>query len=65
MSQITVAENQKTAFSIAEISEQTTLSEAYLRRKIEEGILKATRFGRRVLVRREDYESFLKQGVTN
>ena len=52
----------KKAFGIASISEQTDLSVAYLRKKIKDGELKATRFGTRVLVLKDDLEKFLKDG---
>ncbi len=49
-------------FSVEQVSVQTTLSKAYLRKKIKEGDLKATYFGRRVVILREDLEAFLKKG---
>lgn len=52
----------KRGFSVEDISEQTTLSKAYLRNKIRDGSLKATRFGRRIVVLSEDLEVFLKNG---
>ncbi len=52
----------KLAYSVEEIAELTTLSPAFLRQKIGKE-LKVTRFGRRVLVLREDLERFLKNGV--
>jgi excisionase family DNA binding protein len=52
----------KIGYAIEEISAQTSLSKAYLRQKIREGNLKATHFGRRVVVLRSDLEAFLKNG---
>ena len=54
---------EKLGYSIEEISEMTTLSKAFLRQKIREGILKATHFGRRVIVLSDDLNLFLKNGV--
>ena len=55
----------KFAYSIDEISRQTSLSKAFLRNKIRDGELVATRFGRRVLVLRENLEAWLKTGSRN
>lgn len=55
-------EPTKFAYSVEEISKQTSLSKAFLRNKIREGDLKATRFGRRVLVLRENLDAWLKKG---
>lgn len=59
--QTTITQN-KFAYSVDEISRETTLSKAFLRNKIREGELEATRFGRRVLVLAENLEKFLKNG---
>lgn len=60
----TITEKQnKRAYSVEELSEQTTLSKPYLRNKIRDGSLKATRFGRRVVILAEDAEKFLKNGT--
>ena len=55
-----ITENQKMAYSIGEISEQTTLSKAFLRNEIKAGNLKATNFGRRVLILFDDLQAYLK-----
>ncbi|MEO6589345.1 MAG: helix-turn-helix domain-containing protein [Pyrinomonadaceae bacterium] len=55
--------NDKLAFSVAEVAEQTTLSKAYLRNEIRDGNLKVKRFGRRVLVLRDDLENYLRRQV--
>ena len=52
----------KLAYSVEEISKCTSLSKAFLRNKIREGVLNATRFGRRVLVLKEDLDVFLRTG---
>jgi excisionase family DNA binding protein len=54
--------NNKFAYSVEEISEQTTLSKAFLRNEIRAGHLKANRFGRRVLVLSENLQNYLKKG---
>ncbi len=59
--QETITRN-KMGFSIEEISAQTSLSKAYLRKKIKDEALKATYFGRRVVILRDDLEAFLKNG---
>ena len=51
--------NNKFAYSVEEISEQTTLSKAFLRNEIRAGHLKANRFGRRVLVLSENLRNYL------
>ena len=59
----TVTEIQeKLAYSVEEISEQTTLSKAFLRSEIRAGRLIVKRFGRRVLVLGEDLRSYLNKG---
>lgn len=55
----------KIGFSVEEISAQTSLSKAYLRQKIKQQKLKATYFGRRVVILRDDLEAFLKTGVND
>lgn len=51
------------AYSVEEISEQTTLSKAFLRNEIRAGNLKVNRFGRRVLILNEDLQAYLKKEV--
>ncbi len=53
---------KKIAYSVEEISEQTTLSKAFLRNEIRAGNLKANRFGRRVLVLSENLQNYLNKG---
>lgn len=52
----------KLAYSIEEISEQTSLSKAFLRLEIKRKKLKIRRFGRRILVRNEDLLEYLAAG---
>ena len=54
--------SKKFAYSVEEISEQTTLSKAFLRNEIRAGHLKANRFGRRVLVLAENLQNYLNKG---
>jgi excisionase family DNA binding protein len=59
----TVTETQeKLAYSVEEISKQTTLSKAFLRSEIRAGRLKVNRFGRRVLILKDDFFDYLKRG---
>lgn len=50
----------KKAYSVKQVSEQTTLSGAFLRNEIRAGNLKVKRFGRRVLILDEDLQNYLK-----
>lgn len=55
-----VTETQnRIAFSVEEISEQTTLSKAFLRNEIRAGKLKVKRCGRRVLILKDDFMDYL------
>lgn len=56
-----ITETTKKAFSIEEISKQTTLSKAFLRLEIKRGKLKAKHFGRRVLILNEDLQNYLQR----
>ncbi len=53
---------QKLAYTIDEISEQTSLSKPFLRNEIRAGRLKINRFGSRVLVLAKSLEEFLNNG---
>lgn len=53
----------KLAYSVEEISEQTTLSKAFLRNEIRAGRLKVQRFGRRVIVLAGDLSAYLNKEV--
>ena len=49
----------KMAYSVEEISAQTTLSKAFLRNEIRAGKLKVKRCGRRVLILKDDFMDYL------
>jgi hypothetical protein len=51
--------SEKRAFSVADLSRQCDLSRGFLRLEIRRGALRARRFGRRVLVLKEDWDSYL------
>lgn len=57
-----ISEKTKIAYSVEEISEQTSLSKAFLRLEIKRGKLKIKRFGRRVLIRDEDLREYIANG---
>ena len=57
-----ITEKSKIAYSVEEISEQTSLSKAFLRLEIKRGKLKIRRFGRRVLIRDEDLREYIANG---
>ena len=50
---------KKIAYSVEEISAQTTLSKAFLRNEIRAGNLKVKRCGRRVLILKDDLMDYL------
>lgn len=50
----------KLAYSVNELSEQTTLSKAFLRNEIRAGNLRARRIERRVLIMSAEAERYLK-----
>jgi excisionase family DNA binding protein len=52
----------KLAFSIDEIATLTSLSKAFVRLEIKEGRINATRFGRRILIMKDDLRSYLENG---
>jgi len=49
-------------YSVEEASKQTSLSKSYIRQKIRNGELEATKFGRRVVILGENLERFLRSG---
>ncbi len=61
MMQETITQN-KMAYSVEEISAQTSLSKAFLRLEIKRGKLKAAKFGRCVLVSANNLKSYLNEG---
>jgi excisionase family DNA binding protein len=54
--------SQRMSWGLAEISESTGLSIAFLRNEVRAGRLPVRRFGRRVLVRDEDLKAYLDRG---
>lgn len=52
-------QQNKLAYSVEQISEQTTLSKAFLRNEIRAGKLKVKRCGRRVLILKDDFMNYL------
>ncbi len=52
----------KIAYSVEEVSKQTTLSMAFLRNEIRAGKLKVKRYGRRVLIFKDDFMNYLNEG---
>ena len=59
MLQNTSEQQNKMAYSVEEISDQTTLSKAFLRNEIRAGKLKVKRCGRRVLILKDDFMNYL------
>jgi excisionase family DNA binding protein len=57
-----VLTSQRLSWGLAEISESTGLSVAFLRNEVRAGRLPVRRFGRRVLVRDEDLRVYLDRG---
>jgi hypothetical protein len=49
----------KKAYSVPELSRQYSISIGFLRSEIRRGAIRVRRLGRRVLVLREDWESYL------
>lgn len=52
--------SEKLAYSVAEVSEKTSLSMAYLRKQITAKKLKAKLVGRRVLILNADLQNWLE-----
>jgi excisionase family DNA binding protein len=53
---------EKFALSLAEISDGTGLSVAYLRNEVRRGALPIKKFGRRILVLKKDLNAYLDAG---
>jgi hypothetical protein len=53
------------AKSLPELAESYGLSLQFLRNEMRSGALKITRFGRRVLVLKEDWDEYVKSRPTN
>ncbi len=56
---------QKRAYSIKEVSAETTLSVPFVRLEIKRGNLQAGKFGKRVLITAENLSRYLNKGETN
>ena len=54
---------RKFAYSIDEVSNLTSLSKPFLRKEIRLNNLRMRKFGRRVLILREDLERYLRERV--
>jgi excisionase family DNA binding protein len=52
----------RAAWSIGDIAEATGLSQGFLRAEVRRGKLRIRKFGRRVLVLRDDLDLYLKTG---
>lgn len=52
----------KMAYSVDEVSTMTTLSKAFIRGEIRAKRLNATKFGRRVLIMKNDLTDYLEKG---
>jgi len=61
---ITAGRNKK-AYSIKEVSGETSLSVPFVRLEIKRGLLKAGKFGRRVLITDEALSAYLNKGQEN
>jgi len=59
---ISVTDYHKIAWSLAEISTATGLSENFLRYEVKRGHLMTRKFGRRVLVKDEDLRQYIENG---
>jgi excisionase family DNA binding protein len=53
------AVTDKRAYSVSELSRLYPVSTGFLRGEIRRGVLRARRFGRRVLVLREDWDAYV------
>ncbi len=57
-----IAVKNKKAYSIKEVSEETTLSVPFVRLEIKRGNLKAGKFGSRVLITENSLSQYLNKG---
>lgn len=55
----------KKGFSVKELGREYGLHPMFLRKEIWEGRLRATRFGRRVVVLKSDWDDYLKSRPTS
>jgi hypothetical protein len=52
---------EKKAYSVPELSRQYPISIGFLRGEIRRGALRVRRFGRRILILKEDWDSYLQK----
>ncbi len=64
MFEITTGRSKK-AYSIKEVSEETSLSVPFVRLEIKRGNLKAGRFGSRILITESSLTQYLDKGETH
>ena len=62
LSEIQEAKPTKIALSVKEASEESGLSMPWLRLKIKDQTLRVVRHGRRVLIMRDEFLRFLREG---
>ena len=60
-----ISTKQKIGFSLDDLYERTSISKSFWRKEIKAGRLKATYFGRRVLVLAEDFKAYVDQKPNN
>jgi hypothetical protein len=53
--------SDKKAFSVAELVQQYPVSVGFLRNEIRRGSLRVRRFGRRIVVLKEDWDSYIQK----
>ncbi len=57
--------NEESYLTVAEVAEKLQLNQQTVRNWIEQGSLRALRVGRRVRIKRSDFERLLAEGDTN
>jgi excisionase family DNA binding protein len=57
-----IQEQKKLAYSVNEIAEMLPLSKAFIRGEIRRKNLSATKFGRRVLIMKDELIAYLEKG---
>ncbi len=62
MMQETVRQNKR-AYSVKEVAQQTSLSQPFVRLEIKRGNLKAKKFGTRTLIMAENLEKYLDSEI--
>jgi hypothetical protein len=61
---LSVTQQQRITWSLSEISEVTGLSINFLRYEVKRGNLEVRKFGRRILVRDQDFKAYIDNGST-